>query len=244
MYDRQSYVDNLQFGMTTVADTLPSPTDPLYKLVVDRGLPRFPYDLNAAAVLMGQAGWNRGPDGIYRNAAGSSFDIEAITKMNSDESFRLTVASADMLKQAGLNATARSFPNVVSTAEDRKQRSTFKGVFASITVVDEPRAGQAFLTSGIRVDADGNSVGGNTYRYSNPEFDQLFNRYITTLDNNQRPGYRADMLRFLADQVPFVPLFYGFGTVSQAVAKNVSGPGKVSSGQQASGWGIETWGIN
>ena len=244
MYDRQSYVDNLEFGTTTVADTVVNPRDSLYKLLEDRQLPKYPYDLNQAARLLGEAGWTKGTDGSYRNANGGSFDIEVITKQVSDNSLRRAQVSADMLKQAGLNGTFRTFPNNVPTTEDRKQRSTFRGLFASVTVVDEPRAGQQFLTSGIRVDADGSSVGSNTYRYSNSAYDQLFDKYVKTLDPAARQGLRADVLRYIADQVMVVPIFYSFNIVSQAIAKKVHGPGWIHPTQVASGWDIQTWDVD
>jgi ABC-type transport system substrate-binding protein len=241
MYDRQAYVDNLEFGTTSVADVLANPRDPLYPLIEEKGLPRYPYDLAQAQRLMGEAGWTRGADGIYRDRAGATFDIEVFTKQVSDNSLRRAQVSGDMLRQAGLNTSVRTYPANVTLAEDRKQRSTFKGLFASITVVDEPRAGQQFLTSGIRLDSDGSSVGLNTYRYANPAFDDLFDRYVKTLDPGTRQGLRADIVRYIADQVIVVPIFYSFNIVSQAIAKNVHGPGWVHATQVASGSDIHTW---
>lgn len=63
-YDRQSYVDNLEFGTTTVADTVVSTRDPFHKLIEERGLARYPYDLAQAAQLMAQAGWTRSRWGL------------------------------------------------------------------------------------------------------------------------------------------------------------------------------------
>jgi peptide/nickel transport system substrate-binding protein len=241
MYDRQSYVDNLQFGLTTVAHTLPTPNDPLYRLIEERGLPQYPYDLTRAERLMGEAGWTRGPDGIYRNAAGVTFDIEVITKHVSDDSFRLAQASADMLKRAGLNATSRSFPNEVPTTEDRRQRSTFKGLFASVSITNEPRAGQQFLCSGIRLDVSGINIGSNSYRYCNQAYDELYDRYVTALDPAGRQHLRADLFKLIAEEVPAVPLFYSFQTVSQTIRSNVRGPGWVHPTQYASGANIHLW---
>ena len=100
------------------------------------------------------------------------------------------------------------------------------------------------MTSGIRLDPEGNSVGLNTYRYSNPALDSLFDRYVKTLDPGARQELRADVLRFIADQAVVVPVFYSFNIVSQAIAKNVHGPGWVHPTQVASGWDIQTWDLN
>ena len=193
---------------------------------------------------MGEAGWTRGGDGVYRNAAGATFDIEVLTKEVTDNSIRRVQGSVSMLKAAGLNATGRGFPNVVPTIEDRRQRSTFKGLFASITISDDPRTGQSFITPNIRVDSDGVSIGTNTYRYSNPAFDQLYDRYLKTLDTGTRQGLRADLLKFMADQLPAVPLFYGFLIYAEVIGKDVHGPSWMHPSQSASGWGIHTWEID
>src|SRR5439155_5836898 len=76
MQDRQTLVETLKGGLTTVGDTLPAPDDPLYRLVEQRGLARYPYDSRRADALMAEAGWSRGPGGAYQNATGQPFTIE------------------------------------------------------------------------------------------------------------------------------------------------------------------------
>jgi peptide/nickel transport system substrate-binding protein len=241
MYDRQAYVDSLEFGTTTVADVVVSPRDPLYKLIEQRGMPRYDYDLNRAQQLMGEAGWTRGADGMYRNAAGNLFDIEMFTKAVTDNSARRIQVSAAMLKQGGLNSSFRTFPFAFSGVEDRRARSTFKGLFGSLTITDEPLTGQQFISSNIRLDAEGVSLGQNVYRYSNPTFDDVYNRYLVTLESDARQNLRAELIRHISDQVVAVPLFYGFLVYAEAIRKNVRGPSWMHPSQAASGWGIHTW---
>lgn len=244
MYDRQVIVDTLEFGTTTVADVVVSPRDPIYKLIEERGLPRYGYDLAQSQRLMGEAGWTRGPDGIYSDASGVTFDIEMFTKAVTDNSLRRIQVSADILRQGGLNATFRTFPNSATGLGDRRFRSTFKGIFGSLTVADEPLTGQTFVGSNVRVDGEGISIGTNVYRYSNPAFDALFERYRTTLDPQVRNGLRADLLKHMADDLVGVPLFYGFLIYAQVVRKGVRGPTWMHPTQQASGWLLHTWDID
>src|SRR5436305_119727 len=61
------------------ADTVVSPSDPIFTLLEQRGLPKYPYDLSAAQRLLGDAGWTRGGDGIYRSATGEPFTIDLQT---------------------------------------------------------------------------------------------------------------------------------------------------------------------
>lgn len=243
MYDRQALVDSLEFGTTTVADVVVSPRDPVYKLIEERGMPRYEYDLAQSHRLMNEAGWTKGPDGLYRDSAGSLFDIEMFTKAVTDNSLRRIQVSADILKQGGLNATFRTFPNSATGVEDRRYRSTFKGLFGSLTITDDPLTGQTFVTPNIRVDSEGVSIGTNVYRYSNPAFDALFDRYRTTLDPQTRNSLRADLIKFMSDDLVGIPLFYGFLIYAEARRNNVRGPTWMHPTQQASGWLLHIWDI-
>src|SRR5205823_2658184 len=76
LLDRQVLADTLQFGLTTPADTVISPSNPIYGLLEQRGLAKYPYDPARGHQLLAEAGWTRGGDGEYRNAAGEPFVID------------------------------------------------------------------------------------------------------------------------------------------------------------------------
>ncbi|MSQ24287.1 MAG: peptide ABC transporter substrate-binding protein [Chloroflexi bacterium] len=243
MMDRQAYVEEQQFGQTKVADTLPIPADPLYKLVEQRGLSRYPYDLAQAQRLMGEGGWTRGADGLYRNASGQTFDIVASTSAVSDDSVRATLIVSGMWKAAGLNATSDSVPSTAPAEVGRRARSELHGVWSNVSVYNKATAMDEMQTSQIRVDNNGIAIGRNSYRYSNPVFDRAFDKYYQALDPNQRMEARADVLKIVSDDVPFIPLFYAFQTISQAVRKGVTGPGPLPGNQASSGWNMHEWDI-
>src|SRR6266540_1650401 len=57
MTDKSTFVDVLQFGLTAAADTNITRDDAAFRLLEQRGLPIYPYDVTAAARLLGDAGW-------------------------------------------------------------------------------------------------------------------------------------------------------------------------------------------
>ena len=81
--------------------------------------------------------------------------------------------------------------------------------------------------------------GGNYSGYSNPAYDQLFDRYQVTLDAPDRMKIAADIMRIVADDVPVIPLFYyGNGLVARNV---MTGPGTISPLQTANAWNVHEW---
>jgi len=68
--DRDQIVEALLYGLTQRADFYVPPDDPVYRLAEERGLPRYGYDQTRVDRLMSEAGWTRGGDGQFRNAAG------------------------------------------------------------------------------------------------------------------------------------------------------------------------------
>src|SRR5439155_15285711 len=74
--DRREFVEALLFGLTDVAEFFAAPAEQPYKLALERGLPRYPYDPTRAEQLMAEAGWTRAADRTYRNAPGQAFTID------------------------------------------------------------------------------------------------------------------------------------------------------------------------
>ena len=91
---QQTLVDTLQHGLTTIGHTLPTPDDPIYPLIEQLGLPKYPYDPRHAQELLSQSGWTKGADGQYRNAAGKPFTFEIRTVVTAPESGSICAQTA------------------------------------------------------------------------------------------------------------------------------------------------------
>src|SRR5439155_1879396 len=129
---------------TTVSDTLPAPDDPLYRLVEQRGLTRYPYDPRRADALMAEAGWSRGPGGAYQNPAGQSFTIEVRTVVVAPEALQEILAVSDQFKAAGLESPI--FQIRQGQADSSELRAKAEGVFAT-RLDDTPDALSRFHSS-------------------------------------------------------------------------------------------------
>ena len=51
-------------------------------------------------------------------------------------------------------------------------------------------------------------VGINTARYASPEYDGLYNRFVTTIPQSERTQVLAQILQHITTNLPILPLYY------------------------------------
>lgn len=76
--NREQMMQVMTLGLGAVADTWFTPNDPK-RSVVEKDIPRYPFDPAAALRLLADAGWTRGPDGILVHTSGKRFVAEVRT---------------------------------------------------------------------------------------------------------------------------------------------------------------------
>ena len=242
MLDRQALVDALMGGLVGTADTLAAPDDPLYALVEQRGFSRYPYDLSRAQVLLAEAGWVRSPGGSYASSTGEPLALD-ITFSDSPANTTEAQAVAGQWKAGGVaEVTLSPVSASAPTAIQNELRANFKSVQAYPRAADLVQLG-SFTTAEIS-SADNRYSGGNRGGYSNPIYDRLYDRASVTLDEGQRQGLMADMLKILADDVATVVAFYDSSNATTAFRRGVRGPGQVSGLQLVTTWNIHEWEID
>jgi len=104
--------------------------------------------------------------------------------------------------------------------------------------------GLAHLTSAQITAPQNRWSGSNQGGYSNPEFDRLSDRYLSTLDRTVRQGLLADLLKMEADQALTIHLYYAVGTQTTAYRNVVHGPAPGPAAQLVTAWNIHTWEMN
>ena len=238
MMDRATLAETLSYGLVTPADTLVGPNDPVYRLLEQRGLTRYPFDLARAQRLMGEAGWVRGTDGVYRSPAGDPFSIEVRSTDKSDN-VRENQAIAAQLKEAGLVSSTVLIPDAASSSVKAEMRSIFPGLLGW-SLKDSLETMQ-HLTSPQTPTEQNRWRGANYGAYSNPTFDRLFDSYAGALDSSARQGFLADLLKIDADDVASIHLSYDMATSIMSFRKGLRGPGMVPPVQLANAWNIHTW---
>lgn len=239
MLDRQALVDSLMGGLVGVADTIVPARDPVHRLLEQRGLARYPFDLDQAERLMADAGWTRAPGGAYRSSTGEPFTID-IAFSNYLANITEAEAVAGQWKAAGLaDVVLGPIPITAPTAVRQEGYHSGKGVDAHPVGADLVSIG-GFTTAQIGTPANRYTTL-NRGGYSNPAYDRLYDRASITLDEGQREGLMADMLKLLADDVAMIPGFYDSSTATGAFRKGIRGPGMTSGLQLAVAWNINDW---
>ncbi len=235
--DRQLIVDTLQYGITMPAYTSITPELEAFRLLEQRGAPKYEYDPPRAERLLAEAGWTRGSDGQLRGPAGQPFVITVTSTAQGDNVKEAeTVAS----QWAALGMQSGPSPIAANAANRDELKNVFQGAFIwpggnLATVLD------SFTTGSIpseRTRWKGNNYGG----YSNPSYDRLYEQYGVTLDPAQSQSLIADMMKIVADDVATIPIYYA--ALGLAARKGVEGPGPAAPAQSANAWNIHTWDLS
>jgi peptide/nickel transport system substrate-binding protein len=243
MLDRPALVEALMGGMVSVADTLVPPNDPAYRLLEQRGLNKYEFDLNGAERLMGEAGWTRTPGSSFRSAAGEPFPFFDITYSDGATNTQEAEALAGQWKTAGIEVALSPVSQIAPTAVRDEGRHSSKGVAAF------PRGGPDLQSVAEYTSAEiGTSA--NRFRtanrggYSNPAYDRLYGQARIALEEGPRQALIADMLKILSDDVALITGFYDSSTATSAFRKGIRGPAMPSALQPPIAWNINEWDID
>jgi peptide/nickel transport system substrate-binding protein len=233
--DRQALVDALLYGTTTVADAVVADTDPAFQLLERRGFPRYPYDLAAGERLLNEAGWTRSGDG-YVNGAGERFTIDFRVVANSEYNTRQGLAITDQWKSARLNPTLTIIPGPAANREEMK--ATANGVYWIPNQLN-PRVLEIVATSQTS-NEQSRWRGQNYGAYSNPVYDRLYERFLSTIPVEARREIQVELLQHIAENVAVIPTLYAVNYAT-AFRSGVRGPTPLPAVQLVTTWNVHTW---
>jgi peptide/nickel transport system substrate-binding protein len=205
-------------------------------MAVERGLPRYAYDLARVERLMGEAGWTRSSDGSLRNSAGQVVHID-VTVDGQGDNVKEAETIAGHWSTAGFQSRATPYAPGVTSQEGRQIRHNVPGVMLwpwNFGVAD-PRTVTTSQAGNERTRWNGGNYGG----YMNPTYDALWDQLTDELDVTRRREIHFQMTKLLAEELPVFPLFYR--VTGLAARSTVQGPGRTAPLQAASTWNIHTW---
>lgn len=185
-------------GHGRIADTRVEPRVDYFPLV-DRAITKYPYDLRRSEQLMNEAGYAKGPDGVYVSPAGVRFE---------GEDWIGSTAESELIQQILLSGwRAGGFDmkaHILSSIEQRdsRLRAERTGLYTG--------DGGSLLTLGSEhiPRVENRWTGSNRGSYSNPDYDRLLNIWNTTLDQNERVSAMIEMARISSEDLPSIPLNY------------------------------------
>ncbi len=202
--DRETISERLFFGRQPVAHGPVSPLDRVY----DPGLPRTPYDPDAARRLLDEAGWtNDAPGALRRNAAGEPLRLELGTTAGNRSRELVQQVLQAAWKDVGIDVRIRNQPARVFFGETVSKRQ-FPGLAMYAWLSAPESVPRSTLHSTMIPTAENNWSGQNYTGYRNPDMDRLLDRIETELDREARRGLWAELQGIYARDLPVLPLYF------------------------------------
>jgi peptide/nickel transport system substrate-binding protein len=190
--DRASIIRHLLKDTVIEAGGLLSPLNWAY----DESAHRWPYDPARAKQLLDEAGF-ADPDG---DGPRPRFRLSFKTT-NIDLRRRIAEALKEQLLRVGIELELRSY-EWGTFFGDVKNGNFHLYSLAWVGIEDPDIYHQIFHSSSIPPNGD------NRGRYSNPEIDRLLTQGRTTVNRSERQSIYRDVQRLLAEDLPYVPLWW------------------------------------
>lgn len=218
--DRQGFVDQILLGSGTVLNANIAPASWAY---TTEGVTEHPYDPEASAFALDEAGWVVGERGT-REKDGTTL------------SFTVTLYSYDATLQQAMLLAQQNLAEIGVTMEiemvepgvfsERRDSGTYDALARIWNPVYDPD--QAFLFKT-----------GNFYGYSNPDVDAMFDEAVSTTDQEARRPIYEEIQRVLSEDVPNLFLYSEneLHALSNSYSGLVAHPVNVF-------WNFSSWEIN
>lgn len=234
LIDRRSIVESVQQGLSDVDDIMLTRQDPAYRLAQQRGLPNLSHDVDAAHRLLAQGGFTRGADGAYRSPDGRPFAVTLTVTGDIQTNVQQLLVIEDNWKRAGLQPSVNIVP---SKGQKDEQYSTTPGVVFTSSTLGYEAFGD-FITSEISTEQR-KWKGDNPGAYSDPAYDGMYDRLLSTVNGSDRDRIAADMVKHLLDRAVYVPISYSSDV--SAFRKGLQGVTGVLPTQRITSWNIHLW---
>jgi peptide/nickel transport system substrate-binding protein len=215
-----------------VADSWVNPKFPYYPQVQDV-IVKWPYDPRQASQLMTDAGWTMASDGVLEKA-GQKFSMT----MRDTDGERDPLVLAGNWKDIGVQANYER--RTTAALRDREDRATFTGVDVSSNPMGVAAVIRKSATYNIPT-AENRWTGTNRGGYSNPAWDEVEPRIVSSLDERQRLDFERQLLSMYATDLPLGPLYFRWDMVP--VGGGVKGP-VPNTGVAHRGFILHTWNVH
>jgi peptide/nickel transport system substrate-binding protein len=233
--DRQQMADSLQAGLVPVAHSYLAPNQPQYR-EIEEHIVRYEYDPARATQMIQDLGYAKGPDGMFRDAAGQPLPVEV--RGSGVDGMRPALALADYWQRVGIAAEAVAVPP--QRQQDKEYLSTFPAFHVNNRMNDLP--GLATLHSSNGATRENNWTGEFNVRYVNAEFDSLITRFYSTIQPDERMQILGQIIYHISDQVNILGLYYS--TQPVVIGRRLAnvGPNQAAlNGRQS--WNAHEWDV-
>jgi ABC-type transport system substrate-binding protein len=231
--DRQEMADALQGGLVPKADSIVHPDGAAYP-GIENQIVRYPYDPRQAAQMVEDLGYQRGSDGLFRDASGQPLKVEIRVTAGRDVTTKSTLAIQDYWQRIGVSTE----PNIVpqQRSQDREYMATYPSFYMANQGVGD-LAGGTFTrirVNSIGLPENGFRATGNWARYNNPEYEALVDKFLVTISVPERTQVMGQIIHQLTDQLVISSLF--FNPLPVMVNNRLQGVSAASEGWNAQDW--------
>jgi len=210
--NRKATVESLMKGLAIEATSYVSPSLPSY----NPNVKTYPYDPGKARELLGEAGWEMGPDGVLVNKDGEKFEITCELLMG--DQLRSSQAQMDVeyFRAVGIdlklryNEMAMWVHKMISGAEGEWNYDLSLQNWTFTEQVD-PDCRRYFTRGAVS----------NWTNWSDPEMEELAEEGVRELDSDERQSIYNRMQAIFAEEVPF--LYIQYWTSDYLISKDIKG---------------------
>jgi peptide/nickel transport system substrate-binding protein len=196
-------------------------------------------DLDKANTLLDQAGWTKGSDGI-RQKGGVPMRLIYQTTVNPLRQKEQDIVKAGWEK-LGVQVELKSIDASVFFSSDAGNPDTAAHFYADVEMFTNGSSGPdmtnylAGWTTGQIAQQSNQWHGDNYHRYSNPQFDQLWQQYKVETDQSKRDQLAIQMNDILVNDVVVIPLV--------ARTQPTDGKSKQIQGNKPNPWDTVLWNV-
>lgn len=198
--DKATLNEALYDGLAIPTDSLVAASS-IWGPAAQQGAVTYPYDLRRTEGLMSQAGFQKGPDGVYTSASEGRLAWLTRTNAGQDNESEMSILASNW-RQTGFDVQE----GVLSAAEasDPEKRSTFPATFSN----SQNCCGSALLgfTSANISAPETRWSGANRSGWSNGEYDRLADTFSRTLQPAEQQQQVSRMVRLMTDDVQSISL--------------------------------------
>jgi len=201
--NRTQIAQKLFHGKQPVSHSYLPPRHPGYTDAVQK----YPYDPTRARVLLQQAGFGPGPDGIMRNAAEQRLSLEINTTAGNPIREQMEQIIQEQLRQVGIEITIVNFPPRVFFGEFTDRRK-FKAL-ALYAWSRGPYSDCNFLYTSDDIPSEANGWRGqNLPGYKNAEMDRVCKAASREVRETERKRLLNESAQIFSRDLPALPLFF------------------------------------
>jgi peptide/nickel transport system substrate-binding protein len=231
--DRQAQNEGVFEGEAILADSMIPPFAP-YFAETERAIMKYPYDIRRSEQLMSEAGWTRGPDGVFANPNAGRFSLEIKVNASIEGGTELSI-TGDSLRQVGFDVQEVAVPR--AQQRDGQVRGGFPGLYLAGGGIGEKDTLPNLVSSTIPR-AENRWVGNNRSGWSNTEFDRFFDAFSNTLARADRDWLAVQMARVYTEDLGSIPFMFYPAVVASAAG--LRGPA-MHAGTNTVVWNIHEW---